>query len=256
MMPPPVGCPVSARAAPGEGAAIPWTPSDAVILEAAAFAGAPLDRRTGWARLSAELDRLVPVIFGALCLLPLAWSMLTGYRAPSSQEAPLHWGWGLVPLAGFIGLVAHYLWRRPEFPPTNAGCAWELGQLLDRVPLSRVTLLVNDSTDLACLDEILSTCARSITPGSPNLAGPAAVWRVLRIGGLATRSPQESHFQWRRRIAQRLDAARLVEHLLASARPLRSDLPLPSGSRWWHRQSLLGWPPMAAALLYGLRAEG
>ena len=52
--------------------------------------------------------------------------------------------------------------------PTNQGCAWEIGQLLDRVPLLRVTLLVNDSTDLKCLQTLLDDVARRVAAKSPN----------------------------------------------------------------------------------------
>ena len=128
--------------------------------------------------------------------------------------------------------------------PANAGCAWELGQLLDRVPLSRVTLLVNDDTDLDCLHGILADCAASIAASSPNLADPSARWRVLRIGGYGKRQGAESYFQWRRRLSRRLDATLLSAHLLASAQPLRSQLPVPPPPKpWqgaWHRVSPLG----------------
>src|ERR1035438_9190407 len=89
--------------------------------------------------------------------------------------------------------------------PTNQGCAWEIGQLLDRVPLSRVTLLVNDSTDLDCLEAILNNAARRVSAKSPNRGDPAAVWRLVRIGGLAKRQENESYFDWKRRIDSRLD---------------------------------------------------
>ena len=128
--------------------------------------------------------------------------------------------------------------------PANAGCAWELGQLLDRVPLSRVTLLINDNTDLDCLQGILAACAARISASSPNLADPQARWRLMRIGGYAQRQPGEAYFQWRRRLSRRLDATLLSAHLLASAQPLRSQLPVPpSPKAWqgaWHRVSPLG----------------
>jgi hypothetical protein len=59
--------------------------------------------------------------------------------------------------------------------PTNQGRAWEIGQLLDRAPLSRVTLLVNDSTDLQCLQTILDAAARRVSAKSPNREDPKAI---------------------------------------------------------------------------------
>jgi hypothetical protein len=105
--------------------------------------------------------------------------------------------------------------------PTNQGCAWEIGQLLDRVPLSRVTLLVNDSTDLQCLQAILDEAARHVSPTSPNREDPAAIWRLVRIGGLSARQPNESYFDWKRRVDTRLDPETLTSFLVTSAEPRR-----------------------------------
>ena len=38
-----------------------------------------------------------------------------------------------------------------SFSEKNQGSAWELGQLLNRVPLSRVTVLINQSTEIDCV---------------------------------------------------------------------------------------------------------
>lgn len=107
--------------------------------------------------------------------------------------------------------------------PTNQGCAWEIGQLLDRVPLSRVTLLVNDSTDLQCLQDLLDTAARRVAADSPNLEDAKPVWRLLRIGGLAARQPGESYFDWRRRLDIRLDPEILASFLMSTAEPRRAE---------------------------------
>jgi len=106
--------------------------------------------------------------------------------------------------------------------PTNQGCAWEIGQLLDRVPLSRVTLLVNDSTDLECLQAILDAAARRVAANSPNRDDPAAVWRLVRIGGLAARQPSESYFDWKRRTDTRLEPEVLAGFLMTTAEPRRN----------------------------------
>jgi hypothetical protein len=106
--------------------------------------------------------------------------------------------------------------------PTNQGCAWEIGQLLDRVPLSRVTLLVNDSTDLECLQAILDAAARRVAANSPNRDDPTAVWRLVRIGGLAARQPDESYFDWKRRTDTRLEPEVLAGFLMTTAEPHRN----------------------------------
>jgi hypothetical protein len=109
--------------------------------------------------------------------------------------------------------------------PTNQGCAWEIGQLLDRVPLSRVTLLVNDSTDLQCLQTILDAAARRVAEKSPNRDDSEVYWRLVRIGGLAARQPNESYFDWKRRIDTRLEPEVLTSFLMTTAEPRRNSQP-------------------------------
>lgn len=106
--------------------------------------------------------------------------------------------------------------------PMNQGCAWEIGQLLDRVPLARVTLLVNDSTDLQCLQTILDAAARRIAETSPNRDDSEVYWRLVRIGGLAARQPNESYFDWKRRIDTRLEPEILTSFLMKTAEPRRA----------------------------------
>lgn len=102
------------------------------------------------------------------------------------------------------------------------GCAWELGQLLDLVPLSQVTLLVNDNTDMQCLREILETSTRHMPANSPN-RNSAAAWQFIRIGGLSERQPNQSYYEWKRRLDQRLDPVQLAGWLLSTAGSTRRD---------------------------------
>jgi hypothetical protein len=107
--------------------------------------------------------------------------------------------------------------------PTNRGCAFELGLLLDRMPLSRVLLLVGESTDLACLDQILDEAEQRIAADSPNLGDPTATWRLLRIGGLSARGASEGHDAWLRRLDQRLAPLPLVHFMLAEIAAVPGD---------------------------------
>ena len=66
------------------------------------------------------------------------------------------------------------------FQEKNRGCAWELGQLVDQVPLSRVLLCTDASTDRAALDATLSAAWASVTPLSPNYA-TREPFRVLDV---------------------------------------------------------------------------
>lgn len=115
--------------------------------------------------------------------------------------------------------------------PERQGCAWELRQLLYRVPLQRVTLLVNDSTDLDCLRGILEEAARALPPTSPNAADPAARWQLVHMGGLSERQPGESHDDWLRRSDQRLDPRQLTARLWRSAQPRRHSPPADAAPR-------------------------
>jgi len=58
------------------------------------------------------------------------------------------------------------------FSPAHQGCRWEIGQLLDAVPLDRVVLLVDDSTQETFLHDTLRHLWRTVDPASPNFARP------------------------------------------------------------------------------------
>lgn len=54
------------------------------------------------------------------------------------------------------------------FQHTNAGCAWEIGQLVNLIALRKVMLCVDKDTDPEEVHRALVTAWRSIQPGSPN----------------------------------------------------------------------------------------
>ena len=101
--------------------------------------------------------------------------------------------------------------------PTNLGCAYELGLLLNRVKLSRVLLLVSETTDQECLRTILAGAETHLSQDSLNRDDPDEAWRLLRIGGSTAAQPQESYLDWARRLDNRLDPMQLVSHLLEMA---------------------------------------
>jgi hypothetical protein len=102
--------------------------------------------------------------------------------------------------------------------PANKGCDWELGQLLNRVPLERVTLLVDQSTDFDVLHSILAQAEAGIDAASPN-AGRRQPWQALQVGGQSQRRGDESHAEWLRRMDARLDAEALAAWLYRRALP-------------------------------------
>jgi hypothetical protein len=117
------------------------------------------------------------------------------------------------------------------------GCAWELGQLLNRVPLSKVTLLMNDNTDMRCLREILETAVQHMPEDSPN-RNRAAAWQLISIGGLSARQPEQSYFDWKRRLDHRLDSVQLAAWLLSTAGSEHTGRTLsnsPAEKRYWHQ---------------------
>jgi len=55
-----------------------------------------------------------------------------------------------------------------SFSPSNQGCQYELGQLLDGVPLTRVLLMVDDTTDRPFLEDTLQSLWQKVPADSPN----------------------------------------------------------------------------------------
>jgi hypothetical protein len=83
------------------------------------------------------------------------------------------------------------------FAPERKGCTFELGALIDEVPLHRVALLIDKTTDESVLRRTLADRWRMMSPHSPNahggtarvrmidlVCGPAAaVHHLMRLGG-------------------------------------------------------------------------
>jgi hypothetical protein len=68
-----------------------------------------------------------------------------------------------------------------SFSPFNRGCIFELQQLLDAVPLSRVVFLTDDATDRAFLEETLKDAWKRIRGDSPNRRVPTPEASLLRV---------------------------------------------------------------------------
>ena len=83
------------------------------------------------------------------------------------------------------------------FDEDNQGCAHELGLLVDRVPLDRVLLVVDDSTDLALLRRVLedSWSRRRRTAASPNRNGGACSLTAVNAPRLVHASGDRSGSQ-------------------------------------------------------------
>ncbi|MEO8373140.1 MAG: hypothetical protein ABI806_28400 [Candidatus Solibacter sp.] len=67
------------------------------------------------------------------------------------------------------------------FSPSNQGCTYELGQLVDRIPTSRMVLLVDTTTDLGFLRTTLQAACGRMAAGSPNRStdyGPVKLFQL------------------------------------------------------------------------------
>jgi hypothetical protein len=72
-----------------------------------------------------------------------------------------------------------------SFSPTNQGCVFELGRLVDGVDLNRVVLLVDDTTDRGFLESTLQRLWQSMSADSPN---QSALSPTVRVFGLERQS--------------------------------------------------------------------
>jgi hypothetical protein len=138
-----------------------------------------------------------------------------------------------------------------SFSEKNQGSAWELGQLLNRVPLNRVTVLINQSTEIDGVRRILDAKAMEMSANSPNASNPEAKWQLINIGGPA-RNKGESYFEWRRRLDDRLDPEQLAGWLLATAaepkdREAAMSVQSSPTVQRWGRPSRWGWMVAFAA---------
>ena len=82
------------------------------------------------------------------------------------------------------------------FTPERKGCIFELGALIDEVPLHRIALLIDQTTDEPLLRRTLADLWQRMKPQSPNADGgiarvrmidlacgyPAAVRRLMQLG--------------------------------------------------------------------------
>lgn len=71
-----------------------------------------------------------------------------------------------------------------SFSQSNQGCIFELQQVLDAVPLSRVVFLIDDATDRRFLEETLGSAWRRVYADSPNRRVIAPEARLLRLPSL------------------------------------------------------------------------
>ena len=65
------------------------------------------------------------------------------------------------------------------FSPSNSGCIFEIRELVRCVPVDRIVILVDTTTDVMFLERTLSHAWRELPEGSPNMSVAQPVMRVL-----------------------------------------------------------------------------
>ena len=68
-----------------------------------------------------------------------------------------------------------------SFSQGNRGCAYELRVLLDAVPVGRIVLLIDATTDRVLLEELLHDMWRTLAPTSPNLRPTPGLLRIISV---------------------------------------------------------------------------
>ncbi len=130
----------------------------------------------------------------------------------------------------------------------NRGVTYELGKLINEVPLDRVVLLFDDSTDLKVLRDILARAYENVRADSPNRLETGVRVRMFDMGGATTRKADESAYDWKRRLRARMNERQLVGLLFDAAQPARAaasiDLKRDRMAIQWSRLAMprwLGW---------------
>jgi hypothetical protein len=69
------------------------------------------------------------------------------------------------------------------FSSENCGCTYELGELLNLVPIDRIAIVIDHHTDERFLDQTIEQASARISPSSPNTGVPSIRLQVFRETG-------------------------------------------------------------------------
>ena len=69
------------------------------------------------------------------------------------------------------------------FSAHNAGCVYEVSELINVAPLRSVVFAIDETTDLPFLEQRLRDSASVMRPDSPNFATPSVRAALLRLSG-------------------------------------------------------------------------
>jgi hypothetical protein len=70
------------------------------------------------------------------------------------------------------------------FTPRNSGCIFEIGELINVMPLGRVVLIIDDTTDELFLREAIQEAWKQMRPTSPNSLLTPGLLSLFRLTGL------------------------------------------------------------------------
>jgi hypothetical protein len=68
-----------------------------------------------------------------------------------------------------------------SFAENNAGCVFEINELINRVPLERLVFIVDETTDKSFLDRILDVSYRDLSIDSPNRGVPLSMLNTVKL---------------------------------------------------------------------------
>ena len=68
-----------------------------------------------------------------------------------------------------------------NFSPSNQGCVFELGKLVDGVELDRIVFLIDDTTDRTFLEATLERLWQEMSPESPNQTTSSPTAKLFRV---------------------------------------------------------------------------
>jgi hypothetical protein len=119
----------------------------------------------------------------------------------------------------------------------NRGVAYELGKLVNEVPLNRVVLVFEESADLNVLRDILARASRDMAADSPNREASTLRVRLFDMGRSASQKPDESVYDWKRRMRARMNENELVGLLYDAAQPQKSAASIDPKRDW----AEIGW---------------
>jgi hypothetical protein len=77
------------------------------------------------------------------------------------------------------------------FSPRNAGCIFEISELINVMPLGQVLFIIDGTTDETFLRQTIEQAWNHMKPTSPNRGATSGLLRMFRLGGLHDRELQQ-----------------------------------------------------------------